>query len=198
MAIVDSKYRCIWAVGHTGNNHDAGIFEATSLNRDILENDLIPSIGRQVGNVVVPPVIIGDSAFPFHPWLMKPYTNAVLSPEQSYYNYRHSRARMVAEGFFGQLKGRFRVLLRKCDSSKSTVRAMALAAIVLHNICVERGDLMIRPWDPSVDPVTNQTRPRDEVRRILMMRECRRVADTSAQANRVRDALAQHFHNELQ
>ena len=105
---------------------------------------------------------------------------------------------MVAEGFFGQLKGRFRVLLRKCDSSKSTVRAMALAAIVLHNICVERGDLMIRPWDPSVDPVTNQTRPREEVRRILMMRECRRVADTSAQANRVRDALAQHFHTELQ
>ena len=198
MAIVDSRYRCIWAnVGHTGNNHDASIFEATGLNRDIIENNVIPSIGRNINNVNVPPVIIGDSAFPFHPWLMKPYTNAVLTPQQSYYNYRQSRARMVVEGFFGQLKGRFRVLLRKCDSSKATIRVMALAAIVLHNICIELGDVLIRQWDPSVDSVTNQIRPRDEVRRVLLMRECRRIPDTSAQAHKVRDALAQKFFAEL-
>ena len=197
MAIVDARYRCIWAcVGHTGNNHDSGIFEATALNRDISENNVIPSIGRNVNTVQVPPVIIGDSAFPFHPWLMKPYTNAVLTDAQSNYNYRHSRARMVAEGFFGQLKGRFRVLLRKCDSSKSTVKVMALAAIVLHNICLEVGDLIIRAWDPSMDPLTNQMRPREDVRRLLMMRECRRIPDTGAQATKVRDALAAKFRDE--
>ena len=128
---------------------------------------------------------------------MKPYTNAVLTPQQSYYNYWQSRARMVVEGFFGQLKGRFRVLLRKCDSSTSTVRVMALAAIVVHNICIELQDVIIRQWDPSIDPVTNQIRPRDEVRRVLLMRKCRRVPDTSTQAEKVCDALAQKFYSEL-
>ena len=73
---------------------------------------------------------------------------------------------------------------------------MALAAIVLHNICLELGDLVIRPWDPSIDPMTNQTRPRDEVRQILMMRACRRIPDNSAQATVVRNALAVNFDEE--
>ena len=67
---------------------------------------------------MIPPVILADSAFPLKNWLLKPYTNALLSPKQRYFNYRLSRARVVIEGAYGQLKGRFRVLYE-------SVRALA-------------------------------------------------------------------------
>ena len=33
-------------------------------------------------------IILGDSAFPLIPWLMKPYTNAASTPRQHFLNYR--------------------------------------------------------------------------------------------------------------
>ena len=82
MGTVDSKYRFVWA--------SCGY----------------PKIGKKVGSLLVPPLILGDAAFPLQPWLMKPCTNANPTPQQRYYNYRLSRARMVTEVAFGQLKGR--------------------------------------------------------------------------------------------
>ena len=44
---------------------------------------------------------------------------------------------MIIEAAFGKLKGRWRILLRKCESKTYAVKMVALAAIVLHNLCVE-------------------------------------------------------------
>ena len=94
-----------------------------------------------VGGVHVPPLIVGDSPFPFQTFLMKPYTNAVLTEKQiKYLNYRLSRARMVTEGAYGKLKGRWRVLFRRNECSQKTVRTVTMACIVLHNI------IMHKPW----------------------------------------------------
>ena len=71
-----------------------------------IKEGFIPMIGKTVRDVTVPPLIVGDSAFPLCSWLLKPYTNAVLTPQQHYFNYRLSRARMVTEAAYGQLKGR--------------------------------------------------------------------------------------------
>jgi hypothetical protein len=92
---------------------------------------MLPSVGKlvQVGKVNIPPLIIADSAFQLHTWLMKPYTDAVLTPQQKSFNYRLSRARMVIECAYGHLKGRWRVLLRKSESSKEQVRMTALACM---------------------------------------------------------------------
>ena len=43
------------------------------------EHGFIPDIGQKVADATIPPLIIGDSAFPFQLWLLKPYTNAVLT-----------------------------------------------------------------------------------------------------------------------
>lgn len=80
MAMVDSHYRFVWgSCGFPGNSHDAVIFRSTDLWSRIQEG-FIPVIGKTVGDVTVPPLIVGDSAFPLRTWLMKPYTNAALTP----------------------------------------------------------------------------------------------------------------------
>jgi len=143
MAMVDSKYRFVWgSCGFPGNSHNAIILKSTNV-WDALQNGLLPNIAKVVGEVSIPPLIVGDSAFPLQSWLMKPYTNATLSPKQRYFNYRLSRARMVTESAYGQLKGRWRVLFRKNESNKERVRTVTLACMVLHNICIERGDSIL-------------------------------------------------------
>jgi len=129
---------------------------------------------------------------------MKPFTSAMMTPSQQYFNYRLSRARMVIEDAYGELKGRWRVLLRKCESAQEEVRDNTLACIVLHNICIERGEALNRQLDATVDPATNQRRLRDVIRRLLNMTTCHRIRDNCHQASRIRDVLRQKLWREKQ
>ena len=107
MGIVDLNYRFMWGTcGFPGNSHDAIILQSTQVWVDIKEHELIPNIGKKTGEVLVLTLVLEDSAFPFETWLMNPYGNAVLTPKQRYFNYRLSRARMLNEGCYGQLKRR--------------------------------------------------------------------------------------------
>ena len=47
---------------------------------------------------------------------------------------------MVTEGDFGNLKGRWRVLSKKCESNPETLKKFGLASIFLHDISIEMGD----------------------------------------------------------
>ena len=58
--MVDSHYRFVWgSYGFPGNSHDAVIFRSTDLWTRIKEG-FLPVIGKTVGNVTVPPLIVGD------------------------------------------------------------------------------------------------------------------------------------------
>ena len=113
-------------------------------------------MAKNVQGTNIFPLILGDGAFPFKTWLMKPFSHAILKREEKYFNYRLSRARMVSECAFGSLRGRWRILHRKCESKKETVKCVALACIVLHNVCIERCDVTWRKWDLSNDHTTNK------------------------------------------
>jgi len=189
MEMVDASYRFVWgSCGFPGNSHDAVIFQSTNLWEKIQSGEYIPQIGKKEDEII-PPLIIGDSVFPLCTWLMKPYGQASLTPQQRYFNYRLSRARMVTEGAYGQLKGRWRVLLRKCESSRDQVTMATLACMVLHNVCIEKGDSLSKKLDLTVDPQTQRRRNRDDVRQLLQMREFQKVKDSSSEANKVRNAL---------
>ena len=197
MGLVDAKYQFVWATcGFPGNNHDSIIFQSTNLWNKIEEENYLPEIAKKVFNVSVPPLIIGDSAFPFCPWLMKPYGNSDLTRKQSYFNYRLSRARMVTECAYGQLKGRWRVLLRKCESSRDAVRLATLTCIVLHNICINQGDSISKKLDLTLDPVTQERRNRAEIRELLQMRDCPKVMNTSGAAQKIQNALSDKLWQE--
>lgn len=182
MAMVGAKRRFIWAsCGFPGNSHDSIILQSTNIWSKITAGQTIPDIGKDVEGIRVPPLILGDSAFPFQSWLMKPHS---------------SRARMISEDAYGVLKVRWRVLLRKCESAQEEVRDNTLACIVLHNICIERGETLCRQLDPAIDPATNQRRPRDVIRRLLKMTNCHPIRDNCRQASRIRDVLTQELWRE--
>ena len=107
----------------------------------------MPDKNCVVDGVETPRVILGDGTFPLWSWIMKPHGDAVLTPEKAYFNYRLSRARMITEVVFGKLKGRFRVVFSKCESKKTTMKIMGLACVVLHNLCIDKEDIIPRKFD---------------------------------------------------
>ena len=79
MGMVDAQYRFVWgSCGFPGNSHDAIIFQSTQFWTDMQENHVIPQIGKDIAGVLVPPLVIGDSAFPCQTWLMKPYGDMAM------------------------------------------------------------------------------------------------------------------------
>ena len=84
--------------------------------------------------VQLPPILLEDSAISHHSWLQKPFANTTLSAKKSHFNYCLSRARMVTECAFGQLKGRYRLLYRKSEVSQHSLK-MRVLALLCYTIC---------------------------------------------------------------
>ena len=70
---------------------------------------------------------------------------------------------------------RWRVLLWKNEGDKEYVRTATLACMVLHNVCLVLGDSIPRKLDLTVGLDGKERANRDEIRKLLLMRECRRI-----------------------
>ena len=197
MSMVNAEHQFIWSCcGSPGNDHDSTVFQSTAMFDGIVQGNKIPNIASMVGDKHVPPLILGDGAFPFKYWLMKPFSHADKTPMESYFNYRLSRSRMVSECAFGKLKGRWRVLFKTCESTPETVKLMTLACIVLHNICHRLGDTIFRQWDASTNPATQKRWPSDVVRNLLKMEIGTTVRDNNVVAGEIRKAIMKKFWKE--
>ena len=86
---------------------------------------------------------MGDSAYPLSTWLLKPFQEGTNDPEEISFNKELSRARVSVECAFGILKGRWRILQKRLDSNIAFTNQIITACCVLHNFCIEAGDL----WD---------------------------------------------------
>ena len=160
MGIVGTDYKFLWtSVGLPGSSNDACIFQASRLYQNIAANDFLPEIQKVVklpnrNELQLPPILLGDSAFPHHVWLQKPFGNTTLFRKQSHFNYCLSRARMVTECAFSQRKGRWRLLYSKSEVNQHSLKVNVLACIVLRNICIEKGDSISRKLDLPYDKMT--------------------------------------------
>ena len=96
---------------------------------------------------------------------------------------------MVTEGALGQLKGRWRILLRRCECSQENTKKAAFFCVVLHNICLEKGDTITRDMDLAIDPKTGNRHERATVRELLQMRACDKIPDTDTRARLMREGL---------
>ena len=200
MALVDARYRFIWgSCGFPGNSHDSIVMQSTSLWSAILNGKLLSDFTHDEQGISVPPLILGDSAFPLENFLMKPYTNAVLTKEQRYFNYRLSRARMIIEGAYGQLKGRWRFLLRKSESNFQETKLAVLSCMILHNICLDQGDTLPKKLDITIDATKNQKRDRETIRNMLLMKSnAKSYKSKNSRAIKLRDAIKKKLWKEFE
>ena len=103
-AVVDSRGLFLDAyIGWPGKVHVARVLVNSTLYKKMSKKDLLPNWTRKLDGVEIPLLILGDPAYLFLPWLMKPYH---ATSEECHFNYRQSRARMTIENAFGGLKGR--------------------------------------------------------------------------------------------
>ena len=198
MGIVGAEYKFLWtSVRLLGSLNDGCTFQASRLYQNLVAHDFSPEIQKVVklpSRNKLPPMLLGDSAFPHHVRLQKPFGNTTLSRKQSHFNYCLSRARMVTECSFGQLKGRWRLLYRKNEVNQHLLKVNVLACIVLHNICIEKGDSISRKLDLSYDKNDNTRKSPEELRRILKI-----VSSKSSVRNNICDYLwnKKELYNDL-
>ena len=118
---MDAFKRVIWGcTGLPGSISNSTIFSATKKHADILNNGLKTAF--ETGGKEILFMILGDGGFKHTNWLQKPYSCAVKTPMQRYFNYRLSQARMTTEAVFGLIKSRFRFYTSSMtvESLKST------------------------------------------------------------------------------
>ncbi len=83
----------------------------------------------------MPFFIIGDDAFPFRTWLMKPFSRRNMEMEERIFNYRLSRAHRISENAFGIMVNCWRCLLKPPEQNPKIVESIVSACSCLHNLC---------------------------------------------------------------
>ena len=127
-------FDCSWP----GSAHDTNVFANSAISKLFTEKTL-PNVDRTLlqGDIAVPPLLIGDSAYPLLPNLMKEY-EACYSNEQALFNEMLRSVRSQIECAFGRLKTRWCILNRPMDFALEVVPTIVYACFILHNFCESR------------------------------------------------------------
>lgn len=151
---MDSDYffRDIY-IGWPGRVHDARVFKKSPLYDACCSHTFLPhNHSKRVNGVVVPPLILGDSAYGLSNFLMRPYVDrGHLTQSQSKFNTLLSKTRVVTENAFGRHKGRFRCLAKRLELSVENCCIITSACCVLHNFCEAMKEHFNDDWLTGVD-----------------------------------------------
>ncbi|CAB4039757.1 Hypothetical predicted protein, partial [Paramuricea clavata] len=66
---------------------------------------------------------------------------------------------------------RWRIMLRKNESTPEEVTTTTLTCLVLHNICIAKGDAILATLDVTFNQTTNARKSGEEIRDELHMTE---------------------------
>lgn len=136
-------------------------------------------------------IMVGDSGYANTSFLATPYTinhpGLATDPIKRRYQAALIRTRNVVERQYGVLKRRFPVLRHGLNVALPTAQKLIVAAAILHNICIEEGEVDV---DAEVAVAINAEEER---------RACE-GNDSEARDSRcritARDELLQHFRIE--
>lgn len=120
-----------------GSVHDSRIFKESVLCREF-ENGHIQGM------------LLGDSGYSLKTYLMTPYLNPTEAHMQRY-NTAHCRTRVLIEQTFGVLKRRFSCLHSELRLSPQRACVAVVACCVLHNIGINRGDIISNSDDNDLN-----------------------------------------------
>lgn len=176
-------------VGAPGRCHDSTIYEKSKLKHYHDGAEVLQHYRRTIGNVSVPVVIIGDSAFRFSENLMKPFPYSLdLSNEQKNFNKALSKCRRVVENAFGHLKARFRRLGKGLENNMRNVNKIIKACCVLHNFLSKENDPVTQSWLDEESAIRSREQPSQHTR----------LGNLDATARRIRESISQYLGNYIQ
>ena len=186
-AVVDHNYLFTdLYIGWPGSVHDARVLANSGVYQKANNKEILQGDSMLVNDQDIPIFLVGDSAYPLLPWLIKPFAmTSSLTEQQKTFNYRICRGRVVVEIAFGRLKARWRRLLKQNDMYIENVPNVVGACCVLHNICEIHNDVFNEEWlqdmnEDGADPIVASSNSVDS-------------------GNDIRDALTEYFtHNPLQ
>lgn len=122
----------------------------------MLAHDL--KISTVINGVEVPLYIVADPAYPILPWVQKAFPHEGLTQHQKHFNTCLSKARFIVEHAFGRLKGRWRCLMIRNDTTLKYVITQISACCVLHNLCDLQQEEFLEEWWllPEMNECNNQ------------------------------------------
>lgn len=151
--------------------HDARVLRRSTLFRRAEHGDILTAPATLINGREIRPYLLGDSAYPLCPWLMKPYPEGTRDPDEMNFNRQLSSSRVKVDCTFGVLKSWWRILQKRFDSSIDFAVRNAIACAVLHNICIRNRD----EWEEDdgdddqhpYNPASNVMRDADDMREFL-------------------------------
>ena len=143
MAIVDADYKFIMVdIGAAGRDSDGGVF-ANSLMYEYFNDETmqVPQPEKVkhdeepfFSDQVLPYVLLGDEAFGFSEFLMRPFPrHTELILRKRVFNYRLSRARRIVECAFGILSAVWRIFRRPLLTNLINSKNIVKCCVTLHN-----------------------------------------------------------------
>ena len=91
--VVDGEGKFIDAVcGFPGSAHDARVLRNSELYYNAERGNILQAPVVTIGGRDIRPYLVGDSAYPQAPWLIKPFPEGTRDPEEQTFNKELSRA----------------------------------------------------------------------------------------------------------
>ncbi|KAE9533349.1 hypothetical protein AGLY_009252 [Aphis glycines] len=104
-----------------------------SINVQVICDANCHILHEQFENGSINGILLGDSGYACTPYMLTTILNLQNDMERQY-NYTHIRARNTIERLFGQIKQRFRCLLRGMTISLENAKVAIVALSLLHNM----------------------------------------------------------------
>lgn len=139
------------------------------------------------GGVSIPPILLGDGAYPISRWFMKPYPVPNCEIECNY-NRVFNKSRNVIERAFGHLKSWFQCLSARIEVHQQNVNSVITSAVILHNICERKRHRL--PEEELADALAEDA----QASVSYPENSCRNNANRQ-QGEAVRRALAEYIFN---
>ena len=135
-----------------GSTHDSRLLRQSKVFKDILPGKGLPNAFLNLGDGLgeIPLVTVGDTAFPQFAWLVKAFPDT-RDPKKRFFNTKLCGARVVTENAYGMLKGRWRIIYKKCEAKLYNIKYVVMVCVLLHNLCIARNDPCNLRWKLQVD-----------------------------------------------
>lgn len=196
LGVVDPFYKfTLVDIGASGSQSDGGVLSRSAMGKASDDGSIGFPPPRNVGNKILPHVILCDDAFSLKQNMMKPYPGSFLPVERRIFNYRLSRGRMVVENAFGVLAARWRICHTAITADLDLTRLIIQTCVILHNYLISKQDMCNITMD---GPNGERGNWRDSVENDSGLQNIQRQGTNNytVSASEVRKEFCNYFNND--